>query len=385
MPSRDESVQQETLVVEPAAVGVLLEALRVQGYRLLGPTLRDGAIVLDEIESASELPTGWTDRQEPGLYRVERRDDAALFGYNLGPRSWKQWLFPPDLRLFAARRADRGFAVDPPDPSPPALAFIGVRPCELAAFDVQDRVFLRGDHVDPHFARVRDEAFVVAVQCGQAAATCFCTSMGTGPRAQRGFDLAITELLDGGEHRLVVEAGSERGRALLPALGGAPAREVDLERAAAATRRAEAQMTRAIDGDDLPALLERNAEHPRWAEVAERCLSCANCTLVCPTCFCHTVEDVNDLTGDHTERWRRWDSCFTGGHAYIHGGDMRPSVRARYRQWLTHKLGTWHEQFGTSGCVGCGRCIAWCPVGIDITEEVAAIRSDTDTPQGEER
>ena len=108
--------------------------------------------------------------------------------------------------------------------------------------------------------------------------------------------------------------------------------------------------------------------------MAERCLTCGNCTLVCPTCFCTNVEDVGDLTGDHAERWRVWDTCFSVDYSYIHGGSVRPSGRARYRQWLTHKLATWHDQFDSSGCVGCGRCITWCPVGIDITQEVAAIR-----------
>jgi sulfhydrogenase subunit beta (sulfur reductase) len=133
-----------------------------------------------------------------------------------------------------------------------------------------------------------------------------------------------------------------------------------------------AQMQRAMV-PNAAELLGRNLEHPRWDAVAERCLSCANCTMVCPTCFCSTVEDTTDLTGDHVERWRRWDSCFTIDFSYIHGGAIRRETRSRYRQWMTHKLSSWHEQFGSSGCVGCGRCIAWCPVGIDITEEARAI------------
>ncbi len=368
------------VVVEPSAIGELIRILRERGYTTIGPTLQDDAIVYDEIDAADELPAGWTDRQEAGTYRIERRSDDALFGYNLGPRSFKQYLFPPSLRLFAARRAGRGFEVEPPDAAPGPLAFIGIRPCELAALDVQDRVLTGGAHVDPYYAAVRESAFLVAVQCGQAAPTCFCTSMATGPRTETGFDLALTELLGDGPHLLLVEPGSGRGREVLAALHATPATPQERMRATEATRRAEAQMTRTLDSESLPALLESSLEHPRWADVAERCLSCANCTMVCPTCFCHTVEDVNDLTGDRTERWRRWDSCFTGGHAYTHGGDVRPNVRSRYRQWLTHKLGTWHDQFGTSGCVGCGRCIAWCPVGIDLTEEVAALRGDAPTP-----
>jgi len=371
------------MVLAPSALDRLIVMLRERGFVPLGPTVQDGAIVYDEIDSASDLPIGVSDRQEAGRYRLEARKDDACFGYNLGPRSWKHWLFPPKLRLFAARRTGRSFAIEPEEAPPPAYAFFGIRPCEIAALDVQDRVFQGGHHVDPYYGQVREAALIVAVNCGQAAPTCFCTSMGTGPRAEAGFDLALTELLDEGGHALLCEAGSARGREILDALGGEPAGPAHHERAAATTRHAESQMIRAIDGSDLPARLEQTLDHPHWDDVAARCLACANCTMVCPTCFCSTVEDVNDLDGDHTGRWRHWDSCFTADHAYIHGGNLRPTIRARYRQWLTHKLGTWHDQFGTSGCVGCGRCIAWCPVGIDISEEVAALRSDP-APPGEE-
>jgi Fe-S-cluster-containing hydrogenase component 2 len=134
-------------------------------------------------------------------------------------------------------------------------------------------------------------------------------------------------------------------------------------------------MGRSMDTTDIKELLYRNYDHPRWRNVASRCLTCANCTMVCPTCFCTTVEDVTDLTGNQAERWRKWDSCFTVDFSYIHGGSVRASPESRYRQWMTHKLATWIDQFGTSGCVGCGRCITWCPVAIDITEEVRAIRA----------
>ena len=149
----------------------------------------------------------------------------------------------------------------------------------------------------------------------------------------------------------------------------------DLEAALAVTDEAAKRMGRQLDTTGLPELLAANREHPRFAEVAGRCLTCGNCTSVCPTCFCTSVEDVNDLADGSAERWRVWDTCFSVDYSYIHGGSVRRSPEARYRQWLTHKFGTWVDQFGTSGCVGCGRCITWCPVGIDVTEELAAIRA----------
>jgi len=154
----------------------------------------------------------------------------------------------------------------------------------------------------------------------------------------------------------------------------------DLVAAQQAVDRAAGQMGRTMDTAGIKELLYRSYDHPRWDDVAKRCLTCANCTMVCPTCFCSTVEDTSDLKGEHAERWRKWDSCFTMDFSYIHGGSVRSTPRARYRQWMTHKLATWIDQFGTSGCVGCGRCITWCPVGIDITEEVRAIRESEQGP-----
>lgn len=364
----------EATVLEPEGFDALLAALRARGWTPIGPVERDGAVVLEEIEGRADLPVGRRDVQAPGRYRLEDRDDAALFGFNLGPQSFKAQLFPAELRLFSARRNGSGFVVEAGAEPPPRLAFVGARPCELAAFEIHDRVLTGGAHVDAWYAAARADAFVVAVQCTTAADTCFCTSMEAGPRAEAGFDLALTELVGDGEHLLLVQAGSERGRELLAALHPAPALAEHRARALAATARVEAAITRRLDRGGLPELLARNLEAAHWDDVASRCLSCANCTLVCPTCFCHTVEDRSDLTGDHTERWRTWDSCFTGEHGHTHGGDVRPSIRARYRQWLTHKLGTWEAQFGTPGCTGCGRCIAWCPAGIDLVAEVAALR-----------
>jgi ferredoxin len=337
--------------------------------------VENGAIVYGEITSAAELPIGWTDSQDGGTYRLERRDDDARFGYAVGPHSWKRELFPPRVRLFQARlQAGEAPVIEEDEHDGPPLAFVGVRSCELHAIEMQDVVFMGGRQVDRDYAQRREGVFVVAVNCFEPGGTCFCASMDTGPRVDRGYDLALTEILDG-EHRFLVEVGSTRGAEVLRELPQRGADDRDLTAAAAAVDAAADRMGRTMETLDLRDLLARNLEHPRWDEVASRCLTCGNCTLVCPTCFCSAVEDVNDLSGEQTERWRVWDSCFSIDYSYIHGGSIRPSGRSRYRQWLTHKLGTWHDQFGSSGCVGCGRCITWCPVGIDITEEVAAIRA----------
>lgn len=361
------------LVVEPPAIDALLKALQARGWTPVGPTVRDGAIVYDRLESLADLPAGWTDEQEAGTYRLKRRADHALFGYVVGPHSWKKFLFPPREKLWSATRTKQGFSIDDAPEPAPRYAFIGVRGCELRAIAVQDRVFLGGPYADPRYRERREGAFIVAVHCAQSAPTCFCASMGTGPAAGPGWDLALTELVGPGRHELVVEAATERGRELLGAMSGRPAAKADVDAAREAPARAAAQQTRTMDAAGVKERLAKNLEHARWDDVAARCLTCANCTMVCPTCFCSSAEDVSDLTGDHAERWRSWDSCFTTPFAYLHGGSVRPTTRSKYRQWLTHKLSTWHDQFGSSGCVGCGRCITWCPVGIDLTVEAREI------------
>jgi len=372
--SENQVPEAKTVMLEPSALDELVQVLRGRGHRVVGPTVRDGAIVLDELESAAELPIGVGDVQAPGSYRLRERGDESRFGYAASPHSPKQFLFPASTRLFGARRdgADVEFE-EPAAPDRPLALF--VRPCELHGIAVQDRVFLHGKWVDRDYDLRRQGAFVVVVECGTPAGTCFCTSTGTGPTADGPYDLALTEILSG-EHRFLARAGSDAGAEVLDALTSREATDSDLEDAVQVTRTAAEAIGRRLDTDDLRGLLERSRESARWHDVAARCLSCTNCTLVCPTCFCSSAEDVTSLDGTESERVRRWDSCFSIDHSYIHGGAVRPSSPARYRQWLTHKFGTWIDQFGTSGCVGCGRCIAWCPVGIDVTEELAALRAE---------
>jgi ferredoxin len=329
------------------------------------------------VDGVDDLPSGWHDEQSPGSYRLTRGDDDALFDWAVGPASWKSAFFPPSEELWRATPGEDGPEIVEPPLAAAPVAVIGARPCEVAAMAVLDRVLSGGAVPDAGYVARRRDAFVVVAECGSPAGTCFCTSMGTGPSAGAGYDLALTELprLPGTDgHRLLVRVGTERGGEVL---GGLPRRPPTADEAAERDRvvaGAVGRIGRALDTDGLPGLLARNLDHPRWEEVAERCLSCGNCTLVCPTCFCSDVDDVSDLDGTVTRR-RSWASCFDRDHSFIHGGPVRPDTRSAYRQWLTHKLSTWWDQFDTSGCVGCGRCIAWCPVGIDLTEEAAAIRA----------
>ncbi|WP_193368677.1 4Fe-4S dicluster domain-containing protein [Pelagibius marinus] len=374
---------EKQAILDAEGLQALLTALKARGYRVIGPTLSDQAVIYDDIETLDELPRGWRDEQDGGHYRLVESGEDRFFDFVVGPQSWKKFLHPPQQTLWRARREGEAVTVTPEPAEPERFAFIGVRSCEIHAIAIQDRVLIEGPHADPHYRARRQDNFIVAVNCARAAGTCFCASMNTGPKAESGFDLALTEI-DGPEGPLfVAESASAAGEDLLGELPRRPATPEEVAAGTAAVAATARSMGREMPAEDLRDLLLRNLEHPRWEEVAERCLTCANCTMVCPTCFCTSVEDASDLTGQETSRSRRWDSCFTLDYSYIHGGSVRSSTQSRYRQWMTHKLATWHDQFDSSGCVGCGRCITWCPVGIDITEEVRAIRDSERDPVSE--
>jgi ferredoxin len=347
---------------------LLVGLLRGEGYRVIGPKSDGAAIIYDELDSAADLPKGWTDTAEAGAVRAEKTEAETLFGYSLGVQGWKRFLYPPKQKLFSAERAGTGFRLVDQGGLETPMAFLGVRGCELAAIRVQDTVFSANGFAEPGYQGRRRDALIIAVECARAVSTCFCASAGSGPAVGSGYDILLNELDEG----FIAEAGTPRGEALLAKLPLRPASTEEVELAEAQPLAAAAQQSRTMAADAKD-ILARNLNNPHWSAVAERCLTCGNCTMVCPTCFCTTVEDTTDLSGNHAERWRIWDSCFTIDYAHIAGGSLRNTGAARYRQWITHKLSTWHGQFGHSGCIGCGRCIAWCPVGIDITEEVRAI------------
>lgn len=359
----------------------LLKILKGSSYKTIGPTLREQTIIYDEIQGIEDLPIGWTEKQEKGTYRLEKRNDDAFFGYNVGPYSWKVFLNPARVRVCSASRSENGFDVLQEPQNVPNYAFIGVRPCDVQAINILDRVFINDFCVDNIYGTRREKSFIVAVNCTEAGNTCFCSSMGTGPKSEKGFDLSLTEVLTDDNHYFITEIGSAKALEIVKALSCRKASDKEIEEAEKRLAEAAQTMGREMNTDRIHDLLFDNYRHPQWNDIAERCLSCANCTMVCPTCFCNTVEEKTDLEGDHAERWRIWDSCFTLEYSYIHGGSVRKSTKSRYRQWMTHKLASWHDQFGTLGCVGCGRCITWCPVGIDITEEIRAIRNSSTVPE----
>jgi ferredoxin len=355
----------------------LIASLRALGYSVVGPRVRDDSVILGDIADAGMLPAGWVDEQDAGRYALRHTESPRLFGITHGAQSWKRLFHPPAVRLWRAERSPDGVRFVDTEPPPSPMALLGVRPCELKGVHVQDGVLLDPADADVVYRARREPAFIVVVQCASAGGTCFCASMGTGPRAQAGFDLALTEIVEPDRHWFLAEVGTHRGAEVLMMVPSRPATAREVEAAERSVAEVAQAMGRQVDAADLPARLASRYEHPHWDSLNARCLSCGNCALVCPTCFCTTVQDHPDLSDTASERVRLWDTCFSPGFSYIHGGSVRPSTRARYRQWLMHKFSTWQQQFGTGGCVGCGRCITWCPVGIDVTEEIRRVTGGT--------
>ena len=374
-PTLERSVMSSRIVDTPQ-FDALIPLLAQRGYTVIGPTVHEGVIVLDEIGTSQDLPIGWTETSEAGSYELAGRDDGAYFGYNVGPRTLKTYLFPPNQTLLTIEHAETGLLFRPEPVESTRFAFVGVRACELAAVEIQDRVFVGSGYSDPHYLEARKGSFTVGVNCSVPGTTCFCSSMGTGPRCTSGYDLVVTEIIEADLHEFVVRSGTEAGEGIVQLLGGRATTAADALRVNAIVADTEAHMGRTFPEAEAYDILTKNLESPIWDSIAERCLSCANCTLVCPTCFCSTVDDVTDLEGT-AARTRSWDSCFSLDFTNLHGHSVRSSPSSRYRQWMTHKLAYWYDQYGSSGCVGCGRCITWCPVGIDITAEIVNLEKQS--------
>ncbi len=346
---------------------LLYSALTEAGYRVIGPVERDGAIVFSQLGGFDELPLGVREQASNGRYRLEHTGGKRCFGWNTGPQGLKPWLFRPEQQLWRAEPTEDGLRFRESIPEATPLAVIGIRACDLAALKIQDQHFLHGAYRDPYYGAQREQLLLVAVNCARSADTCFCVSTGDGPEVTSGYDLLLDELDEG----YLIRAGSERGSAILAALTLASASNEQLVAAKAQVDDAGKQQKQMPSEAQLMTLLA-SLESSRWQDIAERCLACGNCTLVCPTCFCSRQDAEPSLNGE-AGQVRRWDSCFSEQHSYAAGRVYRPQISQRYRQWLLHKLVTWQQQFGRSGCVGCGRCIAWCPVGIDLVDEAQAL------------
>lgn len=359
----------------------LINILRDNGYSCIGPQVKDNAIIYDDLTHARQLPWGVRDHQRPGEYLLEQTNENQAFSWANGPQGLKPLLFKASETVWTVKKNATGHLEFIPEKLPQKpLAVFGVRACDIAGMLVQDKILINDKYVDTRYQQRRESLFIIAVNCTYSSNNCFCVSAGTGPEVKESYDLLMTELDNG----FTISAGTARGEQILKNLPLTEASPQQQNESIHRVQQNAASQSKRIPLDNqrgLRDLLFSNLEHPRWKEVADRCLSCGNCTLVCPTCFCHTETDHPAIDDSESKHIKEWDSCFTAGHSDVGGHILRDDTRKRYRQWLTHKVGSWFDQFDTSGCIGCGRCITWCPVGIDITEELAAISGESNVKE----
>ena len=352
------------------AISKLVQNLRSQGYTVVGPSLCEGVIRLKEITELGDLASGVLDVQAPGSYSIAGESPLFFSSVN-GPDSAKNFLHPPEVVLTKLIEGSRGVEQTSAFHSDKKYAFFGLRPCDLRAVEIMDGAMMSPGYEDPVYSTLRNGSIFVVVNCTRAGGNCFCATMGTGPEASSGYDMAITELPD----RLLIDV-PEGSKKLLEGVKVSPASEDDVRVGKEMIDRARTQMGRRFEAEQVSKLMYAGMDSHVWKETADRCLACGNCAMVCPTCFCNVVQDRTDITDGSVSRVRMWDSCLSKDFVYSAGGNPRQERSARYRQFVMHKFAYWRDQFGPYGCVGCGRCVTWCPVGIDITQTVNRILKD---------
>ena len=351
----------------------LIDALLADAWTCIGPVVRNDVIEFHEFTHVDELPRGVEDRQSPGHYELIQAEHNRYFSWASTSQTVKPLTFAPYEPLWRCSRSDTGELVfETHQHEPPAIAVLGIHACDLAALKLQRQHFVDKAPPDDAFKARDDRLFIIAVECSHAADTCFCASTGDGPNVRDGYDIVLHELDDG----FLVRSGSKRGDAILDNCTLQDIRDLQMAQAAKQTETVIQRQQRSLPAGDVPQRLMHNLQHSHWHDIAQRCLACGNCTAVCPTCFCHQQHDDYDITAGTSTHSREWSSCFTHDHGYLAGFNLRSQIDHRYRQWLTHKFASWHDQYGRSGCTGCGRCITWCPVGIDVTRELAVLCDD---------
>jgi sulfhydrogenase subunit beta (sulfur reductase) len=316
-----------------------LDAAKAAGYAVFAP---------------ARAPEGWTFAPYEG-------GAVGLGGYLLTAMSPKNFALP-QLEAFLTYDNDDGRLA--PMPEGKRLVF-GVRPCDARALALVDRVYRDRGFRDPHYLSRRDNTVLVVLACQQPAPTCFCTSVGGGPADATGADVVAYEAGDD----LLLEPTSGKGEEFLKAAKLDQAPEAELKKAKEAYEKVAAAMSPLWDLAAVRPKLYANFDAAAWEEIASRCVSCAACTFVCPSCHCFDVADE----GKHGRglRLRFWDAC-TQSLFTLHASGHNPRERkaARYRQRVLHKFYYFHDNWGENLCVGCGRCVVACPVNVDIREAV---------------
>lgn len=307
------------------------------------------------------------------LFRPIRSADQAIIEGS-GKTRWspKEFLFPRSEALYRYRfEGDRVQLEDPPSAERPQILF-GVRSCDSSGLVRLDEIFLSGTK-DPLYAARRESTTVVVTACASADAECFCTAVGGSPTGEAGSDLQLVPIDDG----WIVRVVTQRGEDLIgdAADGWAAATAKDLERTEKIEARVARQIKRNPVNPEWSQVLEGGFEHPAWGRLAEHCLGCSICAYVCPSCSCFDMNhESNAWCG---EQCRSWDACtFALFTHHASGHNPRSNAQERYRQRVLHKFAFRDADEEHFRCVGCGRCVALCPAGIDIVDTVTAAVAD---------
>ncbi len=322
---------------------------------------------------------------EPGVAGPLRRGEKYVFGsparaedlvldYVSTVLPPKKFLFPPQETLLRFRRAP-SLEVEAVVEAPPQI-IVGIHPCDLRGIWGLDQTF-GDDHVDTNYTARRQATTLIGVDC-RPDEHCFCTSVGTNQPEAGTYDLFLTDI----GQAYTVEVGSERGRALLTRY--ATTREAtgaDLALLQKSRRAKEAAVTArlAADVQTLPLFLEGAQKSPTWEELGAKCLSCGNCNLVCPTCYCFDVGDLMQLNLTDGERVRQWDGCVLADFATVAGGhNFRKQTKSRLRHRYYRKFQYLMTRYGKPFCTGCGRCSRSCLVHINPPDTINALIAESE-------
>lgn len=269
----------------------------------------------------------------------------------------KKLFFTPEEKLFSFTENDIQEAL----PSLEKEVLFGVHPCDLAGLNVMDTIYSAAPQ-DNHYMRRRSRTLIVGLSC-LPDKHCFCESMGT-DSPKKGYYLFLTDIGD----YYFVQVQTPEGLELIDLDKGlfSPASSELRERFKQFWSYRSTCFTNKFESDNVPAIVDMEWDNKLWDELAQRCLSCGNCTPVCPTCYCFDIVDISSLDGKSGERKREWDSCQIVSFAKVAGDfNFRPGPVDRLKFWYRHKLHGFDDPYGFPTCVGCGRCTVSCPSGID--------------------
>lgn len=316
----------------------------IQAYQVFAPVNEEGCVLFKQIEAGNQCALDYTNTKVPP----------------------KEVLFPRAENLFCYRCEKDGVELKEQIDEQKKVIF-GIRPCDAKSFLLLDNVFQNERFQDPYYLTRRKNTVLVGLGCNQPPATCFCTSLGSGPFAVEGLDLLLVDIGD----RYVLEVLTARGEELLSGME-LPAADQEAREAARKVKE-EAVLTSGVNTEGLKAKLDVIFDHPLWDLIHEKCLGCAACTYTCPTCHCFDISD--ETLGIEGCRVRSWDACmFPLFTLHGSGHNPRPTNKERFRQRVMHKFEYFVDNFNATACVGCGRCILNCPVNLDIREVIKEIQ-----------